>query len=119
VDPGGEVSAIISKMGSSAGASSSGRRPAALSWKLSAEHLGKRPPKVLTEPRTWLTSWVLQRIEASRERTRARCAWDASPRCFGGESSLGSRASQAERGSARPADPSSSPRRKWAEAYGR
>jgi hypothetical protein len=59
--------------GSSADSSSSGSLPATFLWKLSAEHFGgRRAPKDLTLPRTWLTSLVLAPTSASRERTSAR-----------------------------------------------
>lgn len=41
-------------------------------WKLSALHLGRRNPKDLTVPRTWLTSLVLVPTSASREWSKAK-----------------------------------------------
>jgi hypothetical protein len=41
-------------------------------WKLRAGHLGKRWPKDLTAPLTWLTNWVRALTNTSRERIKAR-----------------------------------------------
>ena len=56
----------------------------ALLWKLLAGHLGKRAPKDLTAPRTWLTSCVRHPISACLERIKARWAWESSPLCLTG-----------------------------------
>ena len=82
---------LCSKTGSRAGKSASGMCSAALLWKLLAGHLGKRAPKDLTAPRTWLTSCVRQLTNACRERIKAIWAWAFSPRCWRGYKSFGSR----------------------------
>src|SRR5918994_1576760 len=81
---------ICSRMGSRAGQSASGTCSLALLWKLLAGHLGKRAPKDLTAPLTWLTSCVRLATKACRERMIARCAWEPSPRCLSGYKSFGS-----------------------------
>ncbi len=63
---------IVSKMGPRAGHSASGMCSGALLWKLLAGYLGKRAPKDLTAPLTWLTSCVREPTNASRERMSAR-----------------------------------------------
>jgi hypothetical protein len=75
---------ICSRMGSRAGMSAPGMCSGALLWKLLAGHLGKRPPKDLTVPRTWLTSWVRLATSACLERIRAMWAWEPSPLCLTG-----------------------------------
>src|SRR5215216_3957339 len=78
-------------MGSKAGRSASGMCAAALLWKDLAGHLGKRAPKDLTAPLTWLTSCVRHPIITWRERTMAIWAWESSPLCLSGYKSFGSR----------------------------
>src|ERR671910_2387580 len=81
---------ICSRMDPRAGKSASGMCSEALLWKLLAGHLGRRAPKDLTAPRTWLTSCVRQPINACRERIKAMWAWLSSPRCLSGYKSFGS-----------------------------
>src|SRR5215203_3037057 len=56
---------ICSRMGPRAGKSASGMCSEALLWKVLAGHLGRRAPKDLTAPRTWLTSCVRQPTNAA------------------------------------------------------
>src|SRR5215212_3741284 len=63
--------AICSRMGPRAGQRASGMCSAALLWKLLAGHLGNLPPKDLTAPRTWLTSFDQLRAGTHQCLTRA------------------------------------------------
>jgi hypothetical protein len=92
--------AICSRMGSRAGKSASGMCSAAFLWKDLAGHLGKRWPKDLTAPLTWLTSCVRQPTKACLERRMAMWAWEPSSLCLTGYKSFGSRRANLARFSA-------------------